>query len=535
MRELLKYLTLIVTGLVLASCDVIFDDGQCIPIEEPRAITFVLALDTQNSSTRAAWEETETTDEVGSNFENHILPESMRVGIFTTDNELVGDVSNLLYWPINEEATRYQFKGELPQNLMTHMSGLAQGVEPLYKFMVYANATAGDNDAMTFTYDDLDLTTGAIPMWGVKQVNLTQLMTEKVQDLGEISMLRAVAKIEIVIDNSLANCSIEKATINFHNRLGYVLPTGWDSAESTEALDREQVFRGYRSVHMDGHELIDVENGRKFILYVPEYDNTLFEGYEAKISVDVNYNSTTLRFPDVLQFRNYVNGKPTGEVSNIVRNTIYRFNITAIASGSLVLNYEVADWERDDDWQWVQHFDYPTYHNPVLPDGAIRDGNSSNDPYPDRPEMRYKAPNSQASIVNEQGAFSCWFHISGPTNQKWLPSLREASDRCVIRVYKEVPPSTQNELVFTTETSESISESLKNGSKLVAYSGWYNIKVIPTDPDYTGKSRFGITYSQDWMGAGASRYLLINGEVDHIIWPNSGNEPRIIEIQQVLN
>lgn len=90
-----------------------------------------------------------------------------------------------------------------------------------------------------------------------------------------------------------------------------------------------------------------------------------------------------------------------------------------------------------------------------------------------------------------------------------------------------------HELVYTTEVAETDS-SLKDGSKLTAYSGWYNIKVIPTDPTYEGIARFGITYSQDWMGVG-SRYLLINGEQGHIIWPNSGNEARIIDIQQVYN
>ena len=89
------------------------------------------------------------------------------------------------------------------------------------------------------------------------------------------------------------------------------------------------------------------------------------------------------------------------------------------------------------------------------------------------------------------------------------------------------------ELVYTTESGVT-DQSLKDGSKLVAYSGWYNIKVIPTDAAYTGVARFGITYTQDWMGAG-SRYLLINGEAGHIIWPNSGSEPRIIDIQQVSN
>ena len=89
------------------------------------------------------------------------------------------------------------------------------------------------------------------------------------------------------------------------------------------------------------------------------------------------------------------------------------------------------------------------------------------------------------------------------------------------------------ELVYTTETSVA-DPSLRDGSKLVAMHGWYNILVIPTTADYTGVARFGITYSQDWMGAG-SRYLLINGEDDHIIWPNSGTEPRIIDIRQVAN
>jgi hypothetical protein len=110
--------------------------------------------------------------------------------------------------------------------------------------------------------------------------------------------------------------------------------------------------------------------------------------------------------------------------------------------------------------------------------------------------------------------------------------LRAASDRCEIRVYKEVDAVTRV-LVYTTESSI-LDESLKDGSQLVAFNGWYNILIIPTDAAYTGKARFGITYTQDWMGAG-SRYLLINGEVDHIFWPNSGSEPRIIDIQQVTN
>jgi hypothetical protein len=180
----------------------------------------------------------------------------------------------------------------------------------------------------------------------------------------------------------------------------------------------------------------------------------------------------------------------------------------------------------------VQYFDYPNYHNPVLPDTATRDGDPSNDIFPSQPTMYYTAPNERGHIVSENGAFSCWFQMVSPIGQTWLPTLRAASDRCEIRVYKEVDAVTR-ELVYTTESS-AVDPALKDGSKLVAYSGWYNILIIPTDAAYNSIARFGITYTQDWMGAG-SRYLLINGEVDHIIWPNSGNEPRIIDIQQVSN
>ncbi|MBO7198550.1 MAG: hypothetical protein J6V26_00790 [Alistipes sp.] len=531
MRESIKHMMIAMAGLVLVACNSIYEFGDCPSFDEPHSVSFVLAIDPPGT-TRAAWGDSEPSDEIGTGFENRILPESLRVEIYTADNSYVGEVEELVYWPISEDGNRYQFQGKVPVALLDSAASLPVGTTPNYKFMVFANCDRGDNASITYEFDDLDFTSGAIPMWGVKQADITNLLNDRVQQLGTISLLRAVAKVEIIVDEALSGCTINEASINYHNRQGYVLPTGWDTAVSTTSLDRDGVFRGYRSIHTLPHSFVEVEAGRKFVFYLPEYDNTLFADYEAKVSVNVNYNATQLNFPDALQFKNYENGKPMGEAANIVRNTIYRFRITQINSGGLVLNYEVADWERSDNWEWVQHFDYPNYHNPVLPDTATRDGDSSNDVYPAQPEMYYTAPNERGAIVTEEGAFSCWFQMVNPIGQTWLPTLRTASDRCDIRVYKELD-SMVKELVYTTESSVT-DASLKDGSKLVAYGGWYNIKVIPTDPAYTGVARFGITYTQDWMGAGA-RYLLINGEVDHIIWPNSGSEPRIIDIQQVSN
>ena len=528
MRDWIKSIMIALAGFSLVACNSIYENGNCPSLDEPHSVNFVLAIDSP-TTTRATWEDADASDEMGTTFENRILPESLRVSVYTTDNSYVGDVVELMYWPINEDGSRYQFHGKVPVTLLEEAS---KASKPEYKFMVFANCASGDNATMLYSFDDIDMTTGAIPMWGVKQADITNLLNKRVQDLGVISLLRAVAKVEVIVDEMLDGCTLDGATINYHNRKGYSLPTGWDTATSTSALDRDGVFRNYQSLHTTGHELTEVESGRKFVIYLPEYDNSLFADYESKISVNLTYNGAPMSFVDALQFRSHTNGKPTGEPSNIVRNTIYRFRITKINSGALALNYEVADWERSDSWEWVQHFDYPNYHNPVLPDTATRDGDSSNDIYPERPEMYYTSPNERGNISSEQGAFSCWFQMVSPVGQTWLPTLHSASDRCEIRVYKEVDAMTY-ELVYTTESGVT-DQSLKDGSKLVAYSGWYNIKVIPTDADYTGVARLGITYTQDWMGAGA-RYLLINGEVDHIIWPNSGSEPRIIDIQQVSN
>ena len=531
MIKSIRYIIYALAGFALVGCNSIYEYGDCPSFDEPHSVNFVLQIDSP-TTTRATWEEGAATDELGTSFENRILPESLRVKVYSADNRYIGDVEELLYWPISEDGSRYQFQGIVPQAVLEDAASLAAGTTPNYKFMVYANCAEGDNASIMFTFDDLDMTSGAIPMWGVKQADITNLLNKRVQELGTISLLRAVAKVEVIVDEALADCTINSASINYHNRQGYSLPAGWDTTTATTALDRDAVFREYRLVHTSPHALTEVESGRKFVIYLPEYQNTNFADYEAKISVNVNLNSTPLEFPDALQFKSHVGGRPTGEAANIVRNTIYRFRITEVKSGGLALNYEVADWERSDNWEWVHYFDYPNYHNPVLPDTATRDNDPTNDIYPTEPTMYYTAPNERGSITSETGAFSCWFQMVSPIGQTWLPTLRAATDRCEIRVYKEVDAVTR-ELVYTTESSV-LDDSLKDGSKLVAFSGWYNILVIPTDAAYTGVARFGITYSQDWMGTG-SRYLLINGEADHIIWPNSGSDPRIIDIKQVSN
>ena len=187
-----KYIALAIAGFGLVSCNSIYEHGDCPSLDEPHSVNFVLAIDSA-TTTRATWGDAESSDELGTSFENRIRPESLRVEIYTTSNEYVGQVEQLIYWPINEDGSRYQFSGKVPVALLEQASSLAAGVKPEYKFMVYANAATGDNASITYIYDDLDMTNGAIPMWGVKQVDISNLLDNRVQELGVISLLRAVA------------------------------------------------------------------------------------------------------------------------------------------------------------------------------------------------------------------------------------------------------------------------------------------------------------------------------------------------------
>lgn len=534
MRVKFRNFLIVLAAGALASCNAIFDDSACTSLEDGREVTFVLALsEATGASSRAAWNDAtaSATDVEGNIFENRLLAEQLRVAVYTTANVYLGDVTDLLYWPINAEGTRYQFKGNLPVALLTNMAALPAGTTPDYKFMVYANSPAGNSPAnILYTLADVTKTDSAIPMWGVKQTDLTPLLSAQSMDMGTIWLLRSVAKVEVNLADELTSHYVLKdVSINYHNAQGYVLPEGWDTTTATETLDREGVFRGYRSLHSGVHPFVEAVSGERYVMYLPEYDNSLFAEYEAKISVTLNDGTADRVFTDALQFRNYSGGVATGDVYNLVRNTIYRFNITAVNVGNLELNFSVADWARSDNWEWVQDFSYPTYHNPVLADSGERDGDATNDIFPDKPTMKYVADAAQ----KEANAFSCWFQILTPVDQTWLPVLRTASANANIKVYKEVVSGGITTMDLVYDPSSATTE-ISNGSLLTAYNGWYNIKVIPTAAENVGEIvEFGITYTQSWMGLGGSRYLMINGEHDHIMWPNSGTDARIIKIEQV--
>ena len=101
MRGMVKYLLLLLAGIMAASC--IFDADQCImPVDEVRSITFTVSLD--NHRTKATWAE-EYPTAAGVPFDYRIMPEKLRVVVLAQDGTRIGDIEGLYYWPANESHT----------------------------------------------------------------------------------------------------------------------------------------------------------------------------------------------------------------------------------------------------------------------------------------------------------------------------------------------------------------------------------------------------------------------------------------------
>ena len=536
MRGFVKYLLLLIAGIMAASC--IFDADQCVmPADEARSIMFTVSLD--NQRTKASWGD-EYPSEAGVPFDFRIIPENLRVVVLAQDGTRIGTIQNLDYWPTNESHSEFQFVGQLPDNFAEHFNSDLE--QPQYKFMVLANCGDNMNGEQYITYSQAQLNPSAedasIPMWGVKEADMSPLLDAESLDIGNIWLLRAAAKIEVKLSNALKNegdTSIKSATLKYYNQTGYCLPGGWSQVTDTRLLDQENCIRLYRHAAVNLPFVKDEESGDYYV-YVTEYDNINYSEERNKISLEFNIKGEDKYFQDAISFCNYSDGMPVENSNyNIVRNHIYEFEILNIAGDNLVLNYEVADWdaERWDtdndgelDSDWEEHdLSYPTYHNPVVPAEyltlAPEQAASYNITY--EPKMFYNANDPEA------GAFECFFKIISPVNVLWKPGITGSLENYQVRVYNHTISSED----YGKKLFDSSVDGLRNDLSACSANGWYRIVIFPRSGDGAGTNEidFMIAYYQSWTDQYI--HLYINGEYDHIRWPQSGVNPKLISIKHV--
>ena len=531
---MVKYLALLLAGILAASC--IFDADQCVmPADQPHAVMFTVALDQQR--TKAQWKDPYDS-ETGVPFDYRIIPEDLRVVVFAQDGTRVGVLQDLGYWPINEAHTEFQFVGQLPEEFVAYYNEYRD--KPKYRFMVLANC--GDHSAgeeyISYSQAQLDpsAANSAIPMWGVKEANVTPLLNKSSLDLGTIWLLRAAAKIEVKLSDNVKrkNTTINSATLKYYNQTGYCLPNGWSQVSETKGLDQDNCFRGYRHAAVNLPFYKDEQTGSVY-LYVTEYNNMDYSGERNKISLEFNIKGQNKTFEDAISFCEYIDGKPQENSHyNIVRNHIYEFEVLSIAGDNLELQYTVADWDAEQWWSekdkeykdYEEHeLAYPTYHNPLVPREylTLQPGQIADYKITKQPQMYYNANKP------EEGAFECFFQIVAPADVKWKPGITGSKENYQIRIYKNVTSSN-----LTGEKAyDSAVNDLQADLGCCQQNQWFRIVVFPLSGDGAGKNNidFTISYYQEWTNQYI--HLYINGEYDRIRWPGSGTNPKIITIAHV--
>lgn len=309
--------------LLLASCsrndEVAVAEGE----EGKVYVTLTLSINGEEAGSRATWDPEQVTDEEGVGWENEI--DDLQILIYDENDTYVGTVEDLF-------TSNSQYVGTL--NGTNWQSGT-------YKFVVLANFTTNNTDLADLASITYNQNAEYIPMWGVLKSYFNFAAGERT-DIGSIDLLRAMAKVEVSFSDDFPTdeYTIGDITLSPYNTQGYCVPAGYASVETTGALDREEAGAAYSFnplTSVSTSSLTFTEENGKYYIYLPEYDNSTDA---AKIQVTVNDETYDLEFKD------YENGAPKdGTQYDIVRNHIYRYTITGVNDGKLIIKYKAMPWE----------------------------------------------------------------------------------------------------------------------------------------------------------------------------------------------
>lgn len=343
--KIIHYVCLLVAVLLSASC--VYDkdtDGASVSNGKVQ-VKFTIAMDPETRGSRAGtWGDTgEYEKEALNRYENTIEPGKLQVALYTDKGELIGEVGNISYIRHTDDDSYYDVVGDLPQ-------GIAEGPMTC-KILVLANydtpATLTDkkldgsgNIEFAYDYESLKAKTKYIPMWGIHTVQL-DIKAGTRSDAGNIDMIRAMAKVRVKFSGDVLNdYTVKSVTLSHSRSNGYIDPTGFATVGETTGLDRDKCFHE----NTDGEEKTNLSfiktDDEGYIIYVPEYKASA--GTKPTIDLTLKDNKTETEQDYHLYFRGYENGAPTGDFVNIVRNTIFEYNITAV--GKLQVNFQVLPW-----------------------------------------------------------------------------------------------------------------------------------------------------------------------------------------------
>lgn len=284
---------------------------------------------------------------VGNTFENRILTGDLQVFVYDMEGNYFATVQNISYGGLQQDAGIYEFFGVLQSDKINPDLEIDSGT----RFMLVVAANCGavtekdgspDLGALTFTnnWNSFPAQNSSIPMWGAKKITIND---EPVQDVGDIHLLRALAKVEVLLDDEIKDSyTITAASITKLYTTGYSFPNKWNTVETPTML-HENSFREYGVAEaiVNNKNMMSLQNESSgHLIYIPEIGNS---NGDVRINLtveDKTNNSISYEFSgdQAIRFAEYgVDGfLPANPVYfNIVRNHYYRYTINGVGPKEL--------------------------------------------------------------------------------------------------------------------------------------------------------------------------------------------------------
>ncbi len=277
-------------------------------------------------------------EEAGNDFETALLDGQVHAYITSSDCRKQYGVTDLLCTKFTENSSIviYDYIGKIAKEDLEELKGVTDG-----KLHIIANNgyQASLDSEIQFSLsgqpgDDFK----AIPMWGVTKADYSGLKPNSTLKVGDINLLRSMAKVEIVNSTDEFNYidAISSVTVSKVNTKGYLLPMEWTSTEKTDALSRHSA--NIPTQTPDGPVTYTPSDG-KLEFYLPEILNG-----EEEITLAITCETEIGKMTGNLYFRDYSGGKPTGAKLDVLRNYLYRFTVRRDADGFFGVEVNVLPW-----------------------------------------------------------------------------------------------------------------------------------------------------------------------------------------------
>lgn len=294
--------------------------------------------------------EEDETEDPGTVMENSIDLSRFHVVFYQTNQKKAGILQNMVL--VHLGGNIYRLTGSLPVSNKVLVGNHFEG-----KMVVYANFDMSEADLQK-DYNDTDIAQKSfgyeanpeyLPMWGVKKVDFT-LTAGKRQDLEDIDLLRAVAKVKVYLSNDMKENGwrIHRMQLFNYNNQGYCMPGKYTDCEQTASLKHEEYEHFYNSKQTSGITMTDDRP-----IYLPEYKNVdRADGNQTIIRLKLARNGNVEQdAPDkdkeyTLRFKEYTDeGKEGTTTNDIVRDHYYIFEVYKGSNGQNLVKLTVKKWK----------------------------------------------------------------------------------------------------------------------------------------------------------------------------------------------